>query len=687
MLAILTIGPVNQRFCFGLLVAAALLLPASIRAVSNNPSPLLPENVRRVLVLGDSITYSGQYVDDLEAYFATRFPTRRIELLNLGLPSETVSGLSEEGHAEGKFPRPDLHERLGRVLDKTKPDLVIACYGMNDGIYLPFNEERFQKFKDGILWLHERVTATGAKIIHLTPPTFDEVKGGHAGYSDTLDRYANWLMAQRAAGWEVVDIHFPMNRYLAERRQRAPDYFLAGDGVHCNDTGHWIMAKQILLHLGAKDVTNADNVEAMLSTQLHGNAILQLVQEKQRLLKDSWLTDTGHKRPGMNRGLPLAEAEAKAATLETQIHELVVASSESTSPSFPGRRSEWQGFDRYDFEVNGKPAIVVVPKRALPGKPWAWRGEFFGAFANADAALVAKGFHLAYLGVPDLFGSPKAVKDWDEFYAELTGKYGLAKKAALIGLSRGGLYCYNWSAANPDKVACIYADAPVCDFKSWPGGRLKGLGKGDGSAEEWTKLLKAYDFKSDAEAIAYPAIPWTTSSRWPTRKSRCSMFMATPTPSCRGRKTPGSSPSAIKKLGGTITLIPKPGVGHHPHGLGGSDADCGFHFQARLCHAMKSKLKPVSRNTPAKLATAGVPAHLVVPLKERRLNFGNKWDLRARAGGFQELRHRAAARVVHQRQVRHADSRENILSPSIPPPSRRSPTIAAANADGRGHAR
>ena len=50
--------------------------------------------------------------------------------------------MSEEGHAGGKFPRPDLHERLDRALPKTKPDLVFACYGMNDGIYLPLDEAR-----------------------------------------------------------------------------------------------------------------------------------------------------------------------------------------------------------------------------------------------------------------------------------------------------------------------------------------------------------------------------------------------------------------------------------------------------------------------------------------------------------------------------------------------------------------
>ena len=237
------------------------------------------------------------------------------------------------------------------------------------------------------------------------------------------------------------------------------------------------------------------------------------------------------------------------------------------SAAFPGAKSQWEGFDRYDFEVGGKAAIVVVPKVALPGKPWLWRGEFFGAFANTDAALVTKGFYLVYLGVPDLFGSPAATKYWDKFYDELTGKYGFAKKAALIGLSRGGLYCYNWAIANPDKVACIYADAAVCDFKSWPGGRLKGLGKGEGSAEEWQKMLRAYGFKSDAEAIAYHGNPIDNLKPLADAHIPLLHVFGDADTALPWEENTGIVAERYKELGGSITLIRKPGVGHHPHGL------------------------------------------------------------------------------------------------------------------------
>lgn len=277
---------------------------------------------KRVVFLGDSITYSGQYVENIEAYFATRFPSRQIEFLNLGLPSETVSGLSEEGHAGGKFPRPELRERLGRVLEKIKADTVIACYGMNDGIYLPFDEKRFAAFTNGLMLLRKNVSATGAKIIHVTPPAFDETKGGSPGYAKTLDRYSEWMLAQRAVGWDVVDLHAPMNRVLIEQRKTDPKFFLAADGVHIGELGHWIMTKQILLHLGAKDIAKNESADEMVQDHSNGLQILKLVQEKQRMLKDAWLTETGHTRPGMNKGLPLAEAQAKAAELEKQIRTL-----------------------------------------------------------------------------------------------------------------------------------------------------------------------------------------------------------------------------------------------------------------------------------------------------------------------------------------------------------------------------
>lgn len=284
-----------------------------------------PANVRRVVFLGNSITYSGQYVTAIDTYLRTHYPAHPVECINLGLASETVSGLSEPGHANGQFPRPDLHERLARVLALTKPDVVVACYGMNDGIYLPLNEDRFQQFKRGITWLHQEVEKSGAGIIHLTPPVYDELKGGARGYAAVLDQYSDWLLAQKTAQhWLVIDIHNPMKQFLEAHRKvdsvfALSGFALADDGVHPGEVGHWIMAKNILLGLGEKAIATAPNLQSTLAQVPNVAQILLLIRERQNLMKDAWLTATGHKRPGVKVGLPLEEAKAKALDLDAQI--------------------------------------------------------------------------------------------------------------------------------------------------------------------------------------------------------------------------------------------------------------------------------------------------------------------------------------------------------------------------------
>jgi lysophospholipase L1-like esterase len=279
---------------------------------------------KKILFIGNSITWAGMYVNDVEAYLRVQYPGRQFEIINVGLPSETVSGLSEPGHADGKFPRPDLHERLDRVLEQTKPDLVFACYGINDGIYMPLDSVRFQKFKEGINWLHEEVVKTGARLIHLTPPDYDEVKGKSSGYTKVLDTYSDWLLSKiHSSQWQVIDIHYPMKKYLADHRKLNENFALAQDGVHPDETGHWIMARQILLYLGFKPVAASNSIIESLSQTKDAKKLLALVAERQNMLRDAWLTATKHTRPGMATGLPLREAQAKAASMLSAIEVLI----------------------------------------------------------------------------------------------------------------------------------------------------------------------------------------------------------------------------------------------------------------------------------------------------------------------------------------------------------------------------
>ncbi len=164
-----------------------------------------------------------------------------------------------------------------------------------------------------------------------------------------------------------------------------------------------------------------------------------------------------------------------------------------------GQKTETvRGFTREYFNFQGKTAWLMKPKVSALGNPWVWRAHFPDWHTETDSILLERGFHVAYINTNDMFGSPAAMQIWDDFYNYLVSERRLATKVALEGVSRGGLYVYAWAKRNPLKVSCIYAEAPVCDFKSWP---MK-----HGSKDDWNSLLKNYGI-TEAEAMAFSDNP------------------------------------------------------------------------------------------------------------------------------------------------------------------------------------
>ena len=232
--------------------------------------------------------------------------------------------------------------------------------------------------------------------------------------------------------------------------------------------------------------------------------------------------------------------------------------------SFPGEKLDtWRGYRRHVFKVADRTCWVVEPKQAAPGRPWTWCLEFPDAFTDRTGVpqLLEQGFHHVHIQVGNTFGSPAAIKQFDAFYQAFTAQ-GLAKKGTLIGISRGGLYAYNWAAQNPDKVVCIYGDAPVCDFKSWPGGK----GKGKGSPMDWTALRKLYGFTNEAEALSYRLNP--VDNLAPLARAKIPLIHVV---GDADDVVPVTENTALverryRELGGEILVIHKVGGGHHPHG-------------------------------------------------------------------------------------------------------------------------
>jgi pimeloyl-ACP methyl ester carboxylesterase len=229
----------------------------------------------------------------------------------------------------------------------------------------------------------------------------------------------------------------------------------------------------------------------------------------------------------------------------------------NVSPPSPVQQSRWNNFDRLDFTLAGRPSILVLPASPAPGRPWIWRTEFFGHEPQVDLALLARGWHVAYIDAKNMYGGPKAMGLFGQFYAHLVVNYRLAQRVVLEGFSRGGLYAFNFAATHPARVAALYLDAPVLDIRSWPGRNR---------TKEWAECLDAYGLTEES-LVAFRGNPLDRVV--PVAKARVPLIAV-----CGDADTtvPFAENTAIlekrfRELGGTIQVILKPGGEHHPHSL------------------------------------------------------------------------------------------------------------------------
>lgn len=226
------------------------------------------------------------------------------------------------------------------------------------------------------------------------------------------------------------------------------------------------------------------------------------------------------------------------------------------------KKFNFHGYQGYEFYDRGVLCKIVRPYRDANGKPWVIRARFWGHEPQTDIDLLEQGFYITYCDVADLYGSNKAVERWNRFYKKMV-KAGLNKKVVLEGMSRGGLIVYNWAAKNSHKVACIYADAPVMDFKSWPMGK----GKSTKSEDDTKKLFTAYGFMNENQAIEWKHNPLDWAEIIAKAKIPIIHVVGDADVVVPVDENTAVFEERMKNFNAPITVIHKPGIGHHPHSL------------------------------------------------------------------------------------------------------------------------
>jgi len=193
-----------------------------------------------------------------------------------------------------------------------KPEVVFACYGINDGIYQPLDEARFKAFQDGVNKLLDQCQAAGVKQVYLvTPPIYDATtKQGEFNYDSVMTAYAGWEMQLKRPGLTVIDLHAAMRKARDARTE-----VFSRDRIHPGDDGHLLMARTILAGAGVAtpDVAAKDAM---------ADPLFKAVDQLRKYRAAKWMAHVGYTRERVVAPTPLADAEEQVAKLQAKVDEL-----------------------------------------------------------------------------------------------------------------------------------------------------------------------------------------------------------------------------------------------------------------------------------------------------------------------------------------------------------------------------
>jgi lysophospholipase L1-like esterase len=206
-----------------------------------------------VVMIGDSITEQHLYSNYVEMWTVTRFPNWKLTFRNTGIGGDTSPG------GNGRFERDVL---------RYKPTAMTVDFGMNDGGYGGFTEQRFNPYMKGLQGMADQARATKIRVAWVTPQPLDTGEQGKTaltGYNQTLEKFSEGVkeIAKKNGGLYVDQFH-PYLSVLDKARGASDKYerITAGDAVHPGPPGQALMAASILKGLNFPTLVASVEIDA-----------------------------------------------------------------------------------------------------------------------------------------------------------------------------------------------------------------------------------------------------------------------------------------------------------------------------------------------------------------------------------------------------------------------------------------
>jgi lysophospholipase L1-like esterase len=230
------------------------VVAASFAAMHQSNLPPALQGVKRIVMMGDSITQMGAapkgYVTLVDQALLSEYPGSPIEVINAGISGEKST---------------NMHARFQRDVLDHHPDLVTLSVGVNDVWHDFMNPEwtkrdplgnsgrgvKLPDYMHEVEAMVEEAQAAGAKMVLVSPTLIYEDLD-----SDENKRLRAYVDAEREIASRHHAMFIDLNREFRDvvsayqKQAGRTTLLLTVDGVHMNDQGNALMANSILRAFG-----------------------------------------------------------------------------------------------------------------------------------------------------------------------------------------------------------------------------------------------------------------------------------------------------------------------------------------------------------------------------------------------------------------------------------------------------
>jgi lysophospholipase L1-like esterase len=199
----------------------------------------------RLAICGDSITEQKMYSRIMEDYLTVCVPELKITVRQFGWSGEKAPGFLA---------------RMTNDCLRFKPTIATTCYGMNDHLYKPYDEQIGKTYREKSAAIDEAFKANGVRVVQGSAGCVGKMPTWVKSANGTVDDLNLNLCTLRNIGIEVAqqekinfaDVFWPMLTAGVQAREKyGPEYAISGkDGVHPGWAGHTLMAYAFLKAFG-----------------------------------------------------------------------------------------------------------------------------------------------------------------------------------------------------------------------------------------------------------------------------------------------------------------------------------------------------------------------------------------------------------------------------------------------------